>query len=94
MANKSKRKQKKHLTKAEEEAQDAEIRKALSEPWIQHRSRLMMMGLLGLGIALFMIWQLYPTEGLGRSIMWGLASATAVWVVFLLSFGFNKMVRR
>jgi predicted RND superfamily exporter protein len=93
MANKSKRKQREQQRQADEKI-DAEIRQAMSEPWIQQRSGLMMMVLLSVGFAAFMTWQLYPTEGVGRAIMWGLGSAVALWLVFLLAFGFNKLVRR
>ncbi|MBK8987224.1 MAG: hypothetical protein IPM39_14280 [Chloroflexi bacterium] len=93
MANKSKRKQREQQRQADEKM-DAEIRQAMSEPWIQQRSGLILMALLSLGFAVFMAWQLYPTEGLGRSLLWGLGSAAALWVIFLLAFGFNKLVRR
>ena len=93
MANKSKQKEKEAKRLADEQI-DAEIRQAMSEPWIQQRSGLIMMVLLSLGFAVFMAWQLYPTEGLGRSLLWGLGSAAALWVIFLLAFGFNKLVRR
>ena len=93
MANKSKRKQREQQRQADEKM-DAEIRQAMSEPWIQQRSGLIMMVLLSVGFAAFMTWQLYPTEGVGRAIMWGLGSAVALWLVFLLAFGFNKLVRR
>ncbi len=93
MANKSKRKMREEQRRADEQM-DAEIRQAMSEPWIQQRSGLTMMALLSVGFAAFMIWQLLPTEGLWRSIMWGVGSAVALWVVFGLAFGFNKLVRR
>lgn len=93
MANKSKRKVREEQRQADEKM-DAEIRQAMSEPWIQQRSGLMMMALLSLAFAAFMIWQLYPTEGVWRSIMWGLGSAVVLWLIFLLGLGFNKLVRR
>jgi hypothetical protein len=37
---------------------------------------------MSLAFGAFMVWQLYPTEGVGRAIMWGLASTVAVWVIF------------
>jgi len=93
MAKKSKRKQKEKQRRADEQM-DAEIRKAMSEPWIAKRSGLSMMALLSVAFAAFMIWQLYPTEGTWRAIMWGLGSAVALWLIFLLALGFNKLVRR
>ena len=93
MAKKSKRKQKEKQRRADEQM-DAEIRKAMSEPWIAKRSGLSMMALLSVAFAAFMIWQLYPTEGTWRAIMWGLGSAVVLWLIFLLALGFNKLVRR
>lgn len=93
MANKSKRRVREAQRRADEQM-DAEIRQAMSEPWIQQRSGLVMMALLSVGFAAFMIWQLSPTEGLGRAILWGVGSAAALWVVFGIAFGFNKLVRR
>ena len=90
MSKRSKRKRKKSALNK----QDAEIREALNEPWLAKRSGVMMMGVLSVGFALFMIWQLYPTEGVGRSILWGLGSGVALWLIFFLGLGFNKLVRR
>ncbi len=90
MANKSKRKKK----QARSAQQDAEIEAALNKPWLNQRSGITMMLLLSLGFAAFLTWQLYPTEGFGRALMWGLISAAALWVIFLLSLGFTKLVRR
>lgn len=90
MSKRSKQKRKKTVANK----QDAEIAEALSKPWIAKQSGLMMMGALSLVFALFMIWQLYPTEGVGRSILWGLGSAVSLWLIFFLGLGFNKLVRR
>lgn len=90
MAKKSKRKKKEAVNKQ----QDAEIEAALNKPWLNQRSGITMMVLLSLGFAAFLTWQLYPTEGFGRALMWGAVSAVALWVVFLLSLGFTKLVRR
>lgn len=93
MANKS-QKRKKKQTKKDSAAQDAEIRKAMDEPWLEQKSGIMMIGLLSVGFAIFMIWQLIPSEGWISAILWGLGSAAAIWIIFLLAFGFNKLVRR
>lgn len=52
------------------------------------------MALLSLGLAAFMTWQLYPTEGPLRALFWGLAAGVSIWTVFGLSFAFHKFVRR
>lgn len=65
----------------------------LSEPWINRRSGFTVMGVLSLALAVFMTWQLYPTEGFGRAVLWGLAFAVAIWVIFGVSLIFNTWVR-
>lgn len=64
-----------------------------ADPWISRRKGFVTMGLLSLALAIFMGWQLYPTEGLGRAILWGLGFAVAIWAVFGASLGFNHWVR-
>jgi hypothetical protein len=91
MANKSKKKKQK---KQDDAAQDAEIKKAMDEPWLEQKSGIQLIGMLSVAFAIFMIWQLYPSEGWLNAILWGLGSAAAIWGVFLLAFGFNKLVRR
>lgn len=90
MANKSKRKKK----QAQSNQKDAEIEATLNKPWLNQRSGITMMLLLSLGFAAYLAWQLYPTEGLGSALMWGIGSAVALWLIFLLFLGFNKLVRR
>ncbi|PID86541.1 MAG: hypothetical protein CSA11_10785 [Chloroflexi bacterium] len=93
MAKKSKKRKKKQ-TKQESAAQDAEIKKAMDEPWIEQRAGIKLIALLSVAFGLFMTWQLQPSEGLWPAVLWGLGSTAAIWIVFLLAFGFNKLVRR
>jgi uncharacterized membrane-anchored protein len=93
MANKSKKRKQKQ-TKQDNAGQDAEIKKAMDEPWLEQKSGLLMIGILSVAFGVFMIWQLIPSEGWVSAILWGLGSAAAIWGVFLLAFGFNKLVRR
>lgn len=90
----AKKKSKQRMSRKESEAQDREIAKAMSEPWLDMRSGINMIVIVSLAFGAFMVWQLYPTEGVGRAIMWGLASTAAVWGVFLIGLGFNKLFRR
>jgi hypothetical protein len=66
----------------------------LNEPWLAKRTGLIIMTLLSLGIAAFMAWNLAPSEGIFRAILWGLGFAAAIWGIFGLSFAFNTWVRR
>ena len=88
MAKKKSRQQRKKREKDEVE----EI-KLTGEPWIGRNSGFTVIGLLSVAMCVFMAWQLFPTEGLLRSILWGLGFGAAIWVVFGLSLAFNTLVR-
>jgi hypothetical protein len=64
-----------------------------NEPWIAKRTGFLIITLMSLGFTIFVTWQLYPTEGF-TGVLWGLGIGISLWVVFLLSLGFNKLVRR
>lgn len=66
----------------------------LHEPWLAMRSGLMVIGMVSIGLFIYMTWQLYPTEGLDRALLWGLGFAVGIWVIFGLSLGFNTWLRR
>jgi hypothetical protein len=66
----------------------------LNEPWLSKRTGLIIMAVLSLGIAAFMAWNLEPSEGLFRAVLWGLGFAAAIWGIFGLSFAFNTWMRR
>ncbi len=85
MAKKSRRKREKSSNKTESGS-------AKEEAWLSKRTGLVVMILLSLGLAAFMIWQLYPSEGSG-AILWGLGFAASIWAVFGLAFLFNVFVR-
>lgn len=63
-------------------------------PWLSTSAGLRGMLVLSLVLAGFIVWQLYPSEGLLRSLLWGLGFGIAIWAVFYLSFAFNTWVRR
>jgi hypothetical protein len=87
MANKKQSKKRKKEKSPQKEAP------AINEPWIAKRTGILIITLMSLGFTIFVAWQLYPTEGL-KGIWWGLGIGLSLWVVFLLSLGFNKLVRR
>ena len=63
-------------------------------PWLSQSTGLRVILVVSLSFALFVIWQLYPTEGVFRAILWGLGFAVGVWGVFGLSLAFNRWLRR
>ncbi len=86
MANKKQPKKKK-------EQKPKKVAPATNEPWIAKRTGFLIITLMSLGFAIFVTWQLFPTEG-STGILWGLGIGLSLWVIFLLSLGFNKLVRR
>ena len=75
-------------SKAKQSSQNFQV-----EPWIKKRNGYIYMGLLSLVLAVFMGWQLYPTEGLGRAIMFGFGFAVAIGLIFGVSLTFGEWMR-
>ncbi|MCB9421798.1 MAG: hypothetical protein H6667_18505 [Ardenticatenaceae bacterium] len=90
MANKKVPKKKKE---AREEKEPQKVPPITNEPWIAKRTGLLIITFMSLGFTIFVSWQLYPTEGF-KGLLWGAGIGLSLWVVFLLSLGFNKLVRR
>lgn len=63
------------------------------EPWIKKRNGFIYIGILSVALAVFTGWQLYPSEGLSRSIMFGLGFGVAIWIVFGVSLTFGEWMR-
>jgi hypothetical protein len=83
---------KKHPKKKKEQEPKKDVPE-FNEPWLAKRTGLTIMTLMSLGFTIFIAWQLWPTER-WTGILWGLGIGASLWAVFLLSFGFNKLVRR
>jgi hypothetical protein len=84
---------KKQPRKNKEQKEPKKAAPLTNDPWIAKRTGFIIITLLSLGFTIFVAWQLYPTEGF-TGILWGLGIGLSLWVVFLLSLGFNKLVRR
>ena len=67
--------------------------KRTSGPWLSRQTGLKAIGALSLGLAAFVTWQLYPSEGLAGSMVWGLGFGAALWLVFFGSLAFNTWIR-
>lgn len=65
-----------------------------NEPWLSKRTGLTVIALFSLAFAAFVAWQLAPSEGIGRAILWGLGFGLGIWAVFGLALAFNTWVRR
>lgn len=87
----AKRKKQRPAQKAKSQGDKAPLR---AEPWLSKRAGLTIMILFSVGFAAFVAWQLAPSEGTGRAILWGSGFAVATWVIFGLALAFNTWVRR
>jgi hypothetical protein len=85
LAKKSQRKRKQSSNKDNRNARS-------NDPWLSKRTGLIVMIILSIALAVYMIWQLYPGEGIA-AIWWGLGFAASVWVVFGIFYLFNIFVR-
>lgn len=87
-------KKSKTLSKEEQAAQDAEIRAAMNQPWIQMRSGLKIMTVASLFITVFIAWQLVPSEGFLKGVGWGIVFGLSMWLIFFAGVWFNHWMRR
>ena len=83
--------QNKKATNAE---MDAEIRAAMNQPWMQMRTGLIVMAVASIAFAVFITWQLVPSEGFWKALGWGLILGAAMWVIFAVGLWFQRWVRR
>lgn len=80
--------------KAKDQQIDDEIKAAMNQPWLQMRTGLIVMTLGSIIFAIFITWQLQPTEGWLRAIGWGLLFGGAMWAIFFVGLWFQRFVRR
>ena len=65
-----------------------------NEPWLGQKTGLTMIGMLSIGMFIYMVWQLHPTEGWGNAFLWGLGFAVGIWAIFGISLSFNMWLRK
>lgn len=91
----AKKKKKPQSEQTPEKKEDKKTEFSMSrDPWIAMGSGLRIIGLVSIGLFIYMVWQLYPTEGWGNALLWGLSFAIGIWVIFGLSLAFNTWLRR
>ncbi len=64
-----------------------------SQPWINLRTGLILIGVLSVGFGIYVGWQILPGLGWKSAVLWGLGSAVAIWAVFLFSLVLNATIR-
>jgi hypothetical protein len=79
-------------TSKQSEKKNEKTQSQANDPWLSKRTGLIVMVVLSAALGGYIIWQLYPTEGLA-SIWWGLGFAASIWIVFGIFYLFNVFVR-
>lgn len=80
--------------KLKDSEMEAEIRRAMNEPWLQMRTGLIVMAMASIGITIFIAWNLAPSEGVWKAIGWGLVFGISMWLIFAAGVWFNRWIRR
>jgi hypothetical protein len=80
--------------KSKQNAEDQEIRKALSQPWISMRSGVRIIALTSVVMAVLTAWQVIPSKGWLEGILWGLLFGAFIWVIFFGNIWLNRLLRR
>jgi hypothetical protein len=65
-----------------------------NEPWLSQRTGRIVMIVISLALVVFTTVQLREPLGLGEALLWGLGFGVAIWGIFLLSYAFNRWMRR
>ncbi|MFN2224531.1 MAG: hypothetical protein PVH65_11655 [Chloroflexota bacterium] len=65
-----------------------------NQPWLSQRTGRIIMIVVSIALVIFMTVQLRPALGLGEALLWGIGFGVAIWGVFLLSYVFNRWMRR
>lgn len=64
-----------------------------TNPWLGKRTGIVVVIVGSILLAAATAWQLAPSLGLGRSLLWGAGFAVAMWIAFLLVLAFNVWIR-
>jgi hypothetical protein len=81
------------MTKASRRKKE-EKQTASNEPWLSWRTGLLVNTGLSLVLAIWIGSQIYPAGGLGQAILWGGGAGLSIWLVFFITYFFNKLFRR
>ena len=87
-------KKSKQNPKVTDSEMEAELRKAMNEPWLKMRTGLTIMAIASLFITVFIAWQLVPSEGFLKGVGWGLVFGVSMWLIFFAGVWFNHWMRR
>lgn len=87
-------KKKSQSQKEKDQRTDAEIRAAMTEPWMRMRTGIIVIAITSVALGIFMAWQVAPSVGWLEAIGWGVLFGGAIWVIFYGGMLFNRFVQR
>lgn len=80
---------KKNKVTSTEENKQTEIQ---SSAWLSMKTGLILMGILSIGLVIWVTVQADPVIPMGERILWGLGFAVSLWVIFIVIFVINRYV--
>jgi hypothetical protein len=80
------------VSKKSKKQRDQEV--DLNSPWIQLRSGMLAVTAVSISLALWVGWNLIPSEGYLNAALWGLGFGGSVWLIFFGAMYLTKFFRR
>jgi succinate dehydrogenase hydrophobic anchor subunit len=87
-------KKKSQTQTAKDKQTDAEIRAAMTQPWLRMRTAIILIAITSIALGVFMAWQVAPSVGWLEAIGWGVLFGGAIWAIFYGGLWFNRFVQR
>jgi polyferredoxin len=81
---------------AKKKMTEEEIKKEMKigEPWIQMNTGMKVIAILSIVMAIYITWNLTPSEGFWMALVWGVGFGASLWAIFLGGLLINKIFRR
>ncbi len=78
--------------KKQAQVKAAPVQEQVHQPWIQLRTGMVIIGVVGLAFGAFLAYQVQPASW-KETVLWGLGGAGAVWLAFGVSLLINIITR-
>ena len=66
----------------------------LNQPWISMRKAVIVIAITSVLLAALTAWQVAPSEGWLKGILWGLFFGGLIWIIFFGNVLVNRFLRR
>lgn len=82
------------MAKNKKDKKQTEDLSALNQPWISMRTGIIVIAVASLAMAVLTAWQVIPSQGWLKGILWGLLFGGLIWAIFFGNVLINKFLRR